>query len=225
MKSFIEVGPGKQVFVGVYNRVRVTERPMDEILPDPEIQYLAESFGMGMGFAVAKRESFPWFQFELTDVLLDKAGRLAIARPNGRNIVRLAENLDVPIEAIEASPLFDPPPPGWRELMLTGPEVRHLPTAWAARLREWRGIYLIVDESDGQRYVGAVYGEENLLGRWTTHVAGDRGVTRELRQRNPLDFRFSILERVSPDMLADDVIALEQTWMERLHTRQFGLNA
>ena len=32
-------------------------------------------------------------------------------------------------------------------------------------------------------------------------------------------FRFSILERVSPDMSEGDVIRLEATWKDRLHTR------
>jgi hypothetical protein len=45
-----------------------------------------------------------------------------------------------------------------------------------------------------------------------------------LRQREPKYFRFSI-QRVSPDMDAADVIRLEATWKERLHTRApFGLN-
>ena len=46
-----------------------------------------------------------------------------------------------------------------------------------------------------------------------------------LRQRDPKNFRFTILQRVSPDMDAGDVIRLEGTWKERLHTRSpLGLN-
>ena len=40
-----------------------------------------------------------------------------------------------------------------------------------------------------------------------------------LRTLGPENFRFSILERVSPNMEADKVIALEATWKDRLHTR------
>ncbi len=82
-----------------------------------------------------------------------------------------------------------------------------------------------LDRTDGARYVGSAYGETNLLGRWLTHVDGDGGVTVQLARRNPADFRFSILERVSPDMEARDVIAIEHGWMTRLHTRTHGLNA
>jgi hypothetical protein len=37
-------------------------------------------------------------------------------------------------------------------------------------------------------------------------------------------FQFSVLERVSPDLPAEQVIELENTWKKRLGTREFGLN-
>ncbi len=96
---------------------------------------------------------------------------------------------------------------------------------WAARLREWRGIDLVLDRADGARYAGSAYGETNRLGRWLAHVVRDAGVTVQLAARDPARFAFSILERLSPDMEARDVIAREPSWMARLHTRAFGLNA
>ena len=81
-----------------------------------------------------------------------------------------------------------------------------------------------MDQSDGARYVGSAYGAANLLGRWQQHIAGETGVSARLAPRNTRNFRFSILERVSPDMEAEAVIALEMTWMDRLQTRVYGLN-
>jgi len=98
------------------------------------------------------------------------------------------------------------------------------PSTWKAALRQWRGIYFIFDESDGQGYVGAAYGTDNLLGRWLNYAARGHGGNKELRKRDPGHFRFSILERVSPDMEAADVIRLESSWKDRLHTRKFGMN-
>jgi hypothetical protein len=92
-------------------------------------------------------------------------------------------------------------------------------------LREWRGVYLIVDQTDGARYVGSAYGADNLLGRWRAHVQGDQGITAKLRARNPAHFHFAILERMAPDDPAEDVIAREMTWIARLDTRRHGLNA
>jgi hypothetical protein len=46
-----------------------------------------------------------------------------------------------------------------------------------------------------------------------------------LRQRDPSNFRFTILQRVSPDMEQDEIVALENSWKKRLHTREpYGLN-
>jgi hypothetical protein len=88
----------------------------------------------------------------------------------------------------------------------------------------WRGIYYIVDPSDGRGYVGSAYGTDNILGRWLSYGVPGHGGNKELRKRDPSNFQFSILQRVSPDMQADEVIQLEQTWKTRLHTREFGLN-
>ena len=98
-----------------------------------------------------------------------------------------------------------------------------LPTRWRAVLSQWRGIYLIFDQSDGKGYVG--YGTDNILGRWLTYAASGHGGNRLLRQRDPRHFRFTIIQRVSPDMDPDEIILLEGTWKERLHTRApCGLN-
>jgi hypothetical protein len=103
--------------------------------------------------------------------------------------------------------------------------VRVLPTRWKSRLSEWRAIYYIFDASDGKGYVGSAYGDTNLLGRWLGYAAKGHGGNVLLRQRDPKQFQFSILQRVSPDMDAADVIRLEATWKERLHTRHpVGLN-
>lgn len=165
------------------------------------------------------------FDLRPREELSDLVGRLLIERPRSRAYARLAETFDAEVVEVARQSRLTPGAPDWRDLILTGGEVRTLPRDWASRLAEWRGIYLIVDEGDGARYVGSAYGAENLLGRWRAHVAGDRGVTAELQRRDPVRFRFSILERVSPDLPAEEVIRLEQTWMERLDTRRFGLNA
>jgi hypothetical protein len=99
-----------------------------------------------------------------------------------------------------------------------------LPTKWQAALGQWRGVYLIFDQSDGKAYVGSAYGKSNILGRWHSYAETGHGGNKRLRSRDPSNFLFSILQRTSPDMVADDVIRLEGTWKDRLHTREFGLN-
>jgi hypothetical protein len=100
-----------------------------------------------------------------------------------------------------------------------------LPTRWRSALSQWRGIYYIFDRSDGKGYVGSACGETNLLGRWRNYAARGHGGNALLRQRDPENFLFTILQRVSPDMDAAEIVNLESSWKRRLHTRQpYGLN-
>jgi hypothetical protein len=228
---FVDLGgtsvPGEgrdYAFVGHYD-VAVRQATAQAILAEPGIKTLVRDFGHRIGETLADGRDRRWFDLRRTGALATYAGRLTIRYMGTPNYVRDAEVLDPMVRALAPDNLLDPPPPDWREMRPTGPEVRVLPERWAALLAQWRGIYLIIDELDGKRYVGSAYGQENLLGRWRAHVAGERGVTVELRRRDPVGFRFSILERVSPDMAAEEVIRLEQTWMDRLHTRDFGLNS
>lgn len=100
-----------------------------------------------------------------------------------------------------------------------------LPTRWQAAMSEWRGIYYIFDVSGGKGYVGSAYGRDNILQRWREYDSTEHGGNALLRECDPRNFRFSILQRVSPDMDAADVIRLESAWKQRLHKRQpHGLN-
>jgi hypothetical protein len=115
--------------------------------------------------------------------------------------------------------------PNWKDIVLTWEQLAVLPTNWKDKLSEWRAIYYIFDSSDRKGYVGSAYGEANLFGRWIGYAARGHGGNKLLRERDPKHFRFSILQRVSPDMDPTEILRLESTWKERLHTRQpYGLN-
>jgi hypothetical protein len=115
--------------------------------------------------------------------------------------------------------------PEWNAVDLTWGQLRVLPARWQVVLSQWRAIYYVFDMSDGKGYVGSAYGENNLLGRWLNYAAHGHGGNRLLRQRDPQNFRFTILQRVSPDLDVSDVIRLEDSWKQRLHTRDpYGLN-
>ena len=131
----------------------------------------------------------------------------------------------MPVLAILQDSALDAAMPHWDEISLTWEQLGVLPTRWKSVLSQWPGIYYIFDTLDGKGYVGSAYGDGNLLGRWLNYAASGHGGNAQLRRRDPKNFRFTILQRVSPDMEAEDVIRLENTWKERLHTRQlFGLN-
>jgi len=114
--------------------------------------------------------------------------------------------------------------PAWDEIDLGWDELRVIPGSWRTVLSQWRGIYYIYDQAEGKGYVGPRTVAPMCWVAGSTMLHGHGGNVL-LRERDPKTLRFTILQRVSPDMDADDVIRLEGTWKERLHTRSpFGLN-
>jgi len=225
--TFVRSENGNLLFVEL-GKVNTDELPKAEIYYDPRFEELENAFG-ATDTSPSKHIQAGGSQIRVSmeplEAMQQFKGRLQIAAPTGRAYVRVARNLDAEIVALSAENMLVSSAPKWHEFIVSGQMMRSLPANWAARLREWRGVYLIVDESDGKRYVGSAYGAENLFGRWGEHVVGEAGVTRELAKRDPLTFRFSILQLLAPDADPEEVIRLEHSWMDRLHTREFGLNA
>jgi len=227
MASFLTRGDGTLVFIGFYQSHGCTDRTPEEFGNDPLFQRMSAQLypsghqGVSDYLGLDGRAEF---DLRPLPELAELKGRLIVNDPGGRTYMRLAETTPLSIVEITREAQLSPPMPAWNELVLDAQTLRSVPTQWAQSLRHWRGIYLILDTTDGARYVGAAYGVDNLLGRWRTHVAGDLGVTRELARRNPDNFRFSILELLSPTTTIDEVTQLELHWMTRLHTKEHGLN-
>jgi hypothetical protein len=130
------------------------------------------------------------------------------------------------ILAIREDSALDAAMPPWNELALAWDELGVMPTKWQSAIAQWRGIYYIFDTSDGKGYVGSASGGDNILGRWLGYSATGHGDNVLLRDRDHKNFRFSILQLVSPSMEPADVVEIETTWKKRLHTRTpYGLNA
>ncbi|MFB3917258.1 MAG: GIY-YIG nuclease family protein [Terriglobales bacterium] len=226
--SFIGHEPGKALFIGLYSIDGSRPLTYEEFWQVPAYVEM-KAFGM-RGFtkdeACNGRPSVQWFNLTPTDFYATWKGKLIVGWPGlERSWWRWADRNEIPVAAVLEDSLLDKAMPEWEEIALNWEELRVLPTRWKSALSQWRGIYYIFDESDGKGYVGSAYGENNLLGRWLNYAASGHGGNSLLRKRDASNFRFSILQRVSPDMAADDVIRLECTWKERLHTRSpHGLN-
>ena len=220
--SFIGHRSGKALFVGLFRRGASRPMGFDDYWRVPAYQ---EMKAFGMRGLTAESDPVLWFDLDLTDFYAEWIGRLTIDWPGGeRSWWRWADRNAFLIESIlEQSALAREMPP-WNEIALSWEELRVLPSTWRAALSEWRGIYLIFDETDCKGYVGAAYGSDNIFGRWRSYAATGHGGNKDLVSRNPARLRFSILERVPPDMEIEDVIRLENSWKLRLHTRDFGMN-
>jgi len=228
LASFVMTGEGHFTLVGLFENTgarpfaesdeptrAVFSRMLDRIdgsVSDRQADRLAELQGRRL------------FDLRKLDALADLRGRLKISDPGARNYMRLAEKARFPILEISREKRITPPMPDWDDLVLGAEDLRDLPRDWRMGLAQWRGVYLITDRADGARYVGAAYGTDNLLGRWSQHVAAERGITRELARRDPASFQFSILELFSPSACAQDVIRSERKWMDRIATITHGLN-
>jgi len=222
--SFIRDEAAKAIFIGLYSVIDAKPLTLDEYWQIPAHQEL-KALGM-KGFDGVSRKSILWFDLALTDFYSSWKGKLIIGwPPPERSWWRRAHRNVMPVLAIVEDSLLDAVMPEWSEIILSWEELLLLPSRWKSAFSQWRGIYYIFDISDRKGYVGSAYSETNLYGRWMDYAVRGHGGNRLLRQREAKNFRFSILQRVSPDMEAEDVIRLENSWKERLHTRHpYGLN-
>jgi len=223
--SFIGHEPGKALFVGLYSIEASKPLNRREYWKVPAYVEM-KAFGM-KGFAKEDpRTSIQWFDLALTDSYAPWKGKLVVGWPPPElSWWRWAHRNVMPVLAVLEDSSLAAAMPEWDKIVLSWEELRVLPTSWKYALSQWRGIYYIADISDGKGYVGSAYGKENLLGRWLCYADTGHGGNRLLRRRDQQNFQFSILQRVSPDLGERDVIRIENSWKERLHTRKpLGLN-
>lgn len=103
---------------------------------------------------------------------------------------------------------------------------------WKAALSNIKGVYLIVDNSNGKMYVGSAYGESGIWARWSCYIGTGHGWNDELTKVISVKgityarqhFKFCLLEYRS--MKTDDsiIIEREQFWKKVLLSGTFGYN-
>lgn len=223
--SFIGREPGKALFVGLYSIDGSQVVNYKQLWEIPEFSEL-RTLGMNEISAKKGRMKVQWFDLTPIEFYTQWKGRLSIGWPTPeRSWWRRAHRNVMPILSIVEDSVLDSAMPQWDAIDFTWEELRLMPSKWKTTISQWRGIYYIFDTFDAKGYVGSAYGKENILGRWENYAKRGDGGNLRLRKRDPQSFRFTILQRVSPDMESTDVIRLESSWKNRLHTREFGLNA
>jgi hypothetical protein len=225
--SFIRHDAGKALFVGLY-KIGPNPRPfrIKEYWAFPQYKYMHDEYDM-KGLAIGPgRSSALWFDLVRQKFHEDWIGKLIVRwPPPERSWWRRAHKNDMTVEAILHESILESGMPEWSDLSLSWAELAVLPRTWRTALSHWRGIYYIFDTHAGKGYVGSAYGADNILGRWLKYAASGHGGNALLRRCDPSNFKFSILQRVSPDMSPEEVIRLESTWKVRLSTRKpHGLN-
>lgn len=223
--SFIRHSAKRALFVGLYSIGESRSLTPNEFWQLPESEEL-KRFGMRDFFVEDSRTSVLWFDLTLEDFYADWKGKLVVGwPPPERSWYRRAHTNVFPVISILEDSALDPEPPEWDQMEFTWDDLQILPTRMKHKLSEWRGIYYIFDSFDQKGYVGSAYGVKNLLGRWLNYAKRGDGGNKFLRQREPRNFRFTILQLVAPTTTTNEVIQLESSWKRRLHTRHpNGLN-
>lgn len=214
--SFIRYRPKLALFVGLYRIDGQRKLTIDECVGRPSHRELI-SLGMSGEMSGVGRESV--IEFSMTDSgwHSDWIQRLIIEWPGlERSWYRWAYRNVFPVSAITEEKILVGRLPGWEELSLDWAQLKLLPQGWRNAMTQWRGVYLINDRSDGKQYVGSAAGQENILQRWLDYSRSGHGGNKLLRDRNPEDFTFSILQLTSPAMPIDEVCGIEATWKRRL---------
>jgi len=160
--SFLGMAPGKAHFVGLY-RIGASH-----LLDHAAFWAVPENSTLGdMGYQgftqeqAARIGAETQFELELQPFYPQWRGRLVIDfPPPERSWFRWVDRGAFPITAILPESAFVAAAPDWREIDLSYADLMALPRSWSARLAEWRGIYLIFDESDGRSYVGSACSQD-----------------------------------------------------------------
>ena len=148
---------------------------------------------------------------------------------NFMDSMSIVEILENPYE-VEDFPGYDNVKVDFSSLELL---VHNQKTDWRVALENVKGIYLIVDKSNGKKYVGSAYGDSGIWSRWCTYINTGHGYNDELIElieKNGIDyarkfFQFAILELRSMKTDDDTIIRRESFWKEVLLTRgDFGYN-
>lgn len=130
------------------------------------------------------------------------------------------------MEIADAQPV---PFPGFDRLVLDLAQLQavmreHRYAAWRTALSSVFGIYLITDTRDGRQYVGKADGAESIRQRWSAYAANGHGGNVELRNVDPIGFRFSLLRVFDPATPPREIDASERHFKHALDTRKHGLN-
>jgi len=217
--SFIGRPEKQAIFVGVYQNGSPTKISKKQFWSNPLNQELRDAFGMEGWNDEETRDHVLRFDLKEMKAFQEWRGRLVVDWPGSELAwYRWADKNKMALRCIHEQCELSQHRPPWNEILLTWSELQVLPRSWKDTISQWRGVYLIYDQSDGSMYIGSAYGRENIYQRWAEYAKSGHGGNKHLKNRSPENFVFSILQLVPIDVEPREVIQLEVSWMNRLHS-------
>ena len=101
---------------------------------------------------------------------------------------------------------------------------------WYNALRSVNGIYCIMNTQNGKLYVGSAYGKNGIWGRWANYAKTGHGGNKLLidlleKSSNTVNaLQYSVLEILPGSSTANDAVAKENLWKEKLGSKINGYN-
>ena len=117
------------------------------------------------------------------------------------------------------------PFPGFDRLIIGLEDFPTLPGEWVSHLKNNKGVYLIVNRSNGKQYVGSATGAQSLWQRWSEYFQNSHGGNEKMREELSRDYQLSVLHALPMITSDTNIKASEENWKQKLLSRQFGLNA
>jgi hypothetical protein len=180
--------------------------------------------------------------YELEEVAeyANLVGRLKIRMPapsRGRAFYLENHYSDMFVHELLPEPYSGAEFPGFENIVITFHELKGIIESqkpdWKAALSGVKGVYCILDRSNGKKYIGSAYGEEGIWSRWASYAISGHGGNALLRAlvdekslSHAMDhFQIALLE-YRPAATDDKVvIAREQHWKRLMLSRgDFGYN-
>lgn len=173
------------------------------------------------------------YEFETIAKYNKYCGRLVVRFKNkSQNMVRKAESV---INECEVVKLLDgtfnnDTFPGYDRVNISWSTLKRVLTkdSWQTALKNQKGIYLIVDKSNGRMYVGSAYGDTMVFGRWKSYANNGHGGNAELRKLSfehiKSNFRYTLLDVFKSSTDDQIIINRESWWKSVLQSRKYGYN-
>lgn len=182
------------------------------------------------------------YKVELAEQYKELTGRLVVDFNRYQGMRGRAFRLENYIDEMSVSEIMEVPYggikfPGYDNVLLPFNMlellVKNQKQDWITALENVKGVYVIVDRSNGKKYVGSAYGDYGIWSRWSCYATTGHGYNDglvDLIKTKGLEyvrenFQFSILEVISMRAADDFIIRRESFWKDVLLTRSdFGYN-
>lgn len=196
---------------------------------------------VGVWKVLDKRDKYPDKGYEYTTIEIkgfeDLAGRLIVSWGDGSRAwaqwLHSAGNKEI-YELLPPNYVMDFP--GFYDFVLSYADLQQMinhPESnreWHRMLSSISGVYVILDKSTGNQYVGSACGEGGLWQRWASYAkdpSGGNVLMKDLLSHTPNafeNFQFSVLRVLEPGSTPKDVLTQERLAKNKLGSRAFGLN-